>query len=417
MRSNEYIVIFSVLLLSLVFHIQCNKRATYLTVQTKAELEQVAVRETKQKDVRSCVDPLDYAPYDTLLRPLRRIRINVHFMDSKSGKDNFGEKKGRSYMKQLIANANDRLTRNAKMKIPVDNDTPNLSPQYQYVVTPTGPNDDGFFFHKDDELSYFLNKGKDKNNYNRDVIKKYAISDDTILNIFVMPHHPDSVKTGRYKPVSTGIALGTSLKLAGLVEQPEKPWNFATLLNHEVGHIFGLRHSWYKNDGCDDTPVHKNCWQPDGTEKCPEPGSNNMMDYNNSQMAITPCQLGKIHKNFSSVNSDLRQLVIPSWCDFDGSKTIVVNDQTQWRGSLDLSHNVVIKKGGVLTIKCRLSMARNSSITVEPGGKLILDHCRIHNDCGDTWNGIQVASNKKESGELIYMGEVTIENTSKKKMG
>ncbi len=412
MRSNEYIVLFSILILSLIFQIQCNKRTSYLTVGTQAALEEVAVRETKQKDIKSCVDPLDYAPYDTLLRPLRHIRLNVHFMDSSAGIHNFSEQKGRKYMKTLIANANDRLTRNNKMKLPVDNDTPNLSPQYQYVITPTSKDDDGFFFHKDDELSFFLNKGKDKNNYNRDVIKKYAISDDTILNVFVMPHHPDSLKTGRYKASSTGIALGTSLKLAGLVEQPDKPWNFATLLNHEVGHIFGLRHSWYKNDGCDDTPVHKNCWQPDGTEKCPEPGSNNMMDYNNSQMAITPCQLGKIHKNFSNTSSELRKLVIPSWCDFDGSKTIVVKDQTQWRGSLDLSHNVVIKKGGSLTIKCRVSMAKGSSITVEPGGKLILDHCKIHNDCGDQWNGIQVASSNSEQGEIIYMGEVQIENTT-----
>ena len=56
---------------------------------------------------------------------------------------------------------------------------------------------------------------------------------------------------------------------------------------HELGHSLGLLHTWNQDDGCDDTPRNAGCWG----DTC----SNNMMDYNASQSALTACQLGIIH--------------------------------------------------------------------------------------------------------------------------
>ena len=389
---------------------QCSPKVTYDYITNQSSLEEVASRAISPKKFKACADPLSYAPYDHLLHPMRTIRVNIHFMNDSNKEYGFTGEEGKKYMKNLINVANDKLTRNKKMNLPHGNDTDNLSPQYRYKLWPIKGMNDGHMYHYDDELCFFVNKGKNKNNYNRDVIKKYAIGTDSILNLFVMPHHPDSLATGKYKASSTGIALGTSLKLAGLCEHRDKPWKYSTLLNHEVGHIFGLRHSWYKNDGCDDTPVHANCWQPNNTEKCKDPVSNNMMDYNNSQMAITPCQLGKVHKTFASINSELRGLVVPDWCDLDESQTIRIEGDDIWSGALDLSYNVVVEAGASLEIKCRVSMPINSSITVEPGGTLILDHCRLHNDCGDEWKGIKMKHTRQDSSYVQYHGDVLIEN-------
>jgi len=409
MRRNEYII-FLCFLLGITFLSQCAPKISYNYITDAQSLDEVASRFSVQKESKACSDPLSYAPYDHLLHPMRTVRINVHFMNNENKEYGFNEKDGPKYMHNLLNVANDKLSRNQKMNLPHGNDTDALSPQYRYKLWPIKGNNDGYLYHYDDEHCFFVNKGKNKNNYNKDVIKKYAIGTDSILNIFVIPHHPDSLATGKYKASRTGIALGTSLKIAGLCENREKPWKFSPLLNHEIGHIFGLRHSWYRNDGCDDTPVHANCWQPNDTEKCKDPVSNNMMDYNYSQMAITPCQLGKIHKTFASIDGELRGLVVPDWCNLDESQTIRVTGNDVWSGALDLSYNVVVESGATLEIKCRVSMPKNSSITVEPGGKLILNHCRIHNDCGDKWKGIKLKHTKNDSALVEYHGDVLLEN-------
>lgn len=65
-------------------------------------------------------------------------------------------------------------------------------------------------------------------------------------------------------------------------------------LRHEYGHNLNLRHSWISNDGCNDTPPNNNCWG-NGAQVC----SNNTMDYNNHQCALTLCQVSKMHKRIN----------------------------------------------------------------------------------------------------------------------
>ena len=409
MRRYEHIIFLSILL-GMILMSQCAPKISYDYITDDQSLYEHATKSSSARESKVCSDPLSYAPYNHLLHPMRTIRVNVHFMNNSEKEYGFNEKDGPKFMYSLMKDANLKLTRNKKMNLPHGNETDSLSPQYRYKLWPIKGHNDGYMYHYDDEHCYFVNKGKNKNNYSRAVIKKYAIGTDSILNIFVIPHHPDSLATGKYKASRTGIALGTSLKLAGMCEKREKPWKFSTLLNHEIGHIFGLRHSWYRNDGCEDTPVHANCWQPNNTEKCKGPVSNNMMDYNNSQMAITPCQLGIMHKTFASINGELRGLVVPDWCKLNESQTIRITENDVWSGALDLSYNVVVEAGATLEIKCRVSMPKNSSITVEPGGKLILNDCILHNDCGDLWKGVKLKHSKNEPAVVEHIGNVQLEN-------
>ncbi len=356
-----------------------------------------------------CSDVLAYIPDEHFFD--KEVRINIQLMNSEDSLYGFDEEKGRWYMKFLIHNANKRLRNNKKMNLPEGNNTPALAPKYQYVITSVA-DDDGYFWNYDDELCYFINKGKNRNNYDKEVIDKYEIGGDSIVNIFVMPHHKDSLNSRTYKTHGTGIALGNSLKIAGLVEDKEKPWAYATLLNHEVGHVFGLRHSWAYNDGCDDTPKNPNCWQETKSRKgCEGPISNNLMDYNNSQMAISPCQLGIIHRSLTRKSSKNRKFVREAWCSRDASRIISISENVDWCGERDVTSDIHVMEGATLTVHCRLSIPPHGEIVIHPGGTLqVNESATIHNDCDKEWQGIRIMEDGKKKGKLIISQSAIIED-------
>ena len=393
----------------LFFVLGCSKTIPVWSIVNDNQLER---REAINTGENHCYENLSYAPDSNYYTQI--IRVNIHFMDDSSMTKNFSMEAGKKYVRSLIYNANERLRQNHKMNLPVGNKTPALFPYFQYKITPSTnePGDDGFYRHLDNDDYYFLNKGRYRNNYSKTIIKKYAINADSILNIFILPHHPDSVKSKTYSPTATGIAIGTSLKMAGLYERKDKPWTCATLLNHEIGHILGLPHSWLRHDGCDDTPEHPNCWEPKPEGKCAGVVSNNMMDYNNSQMAITPCQLGIIHKGFARERSKTRKLIEKQWCTLDTTKTITISDTVQWFGARDLKHNITITKSGRLEVYCRLSLPKGGSIYIEDGGKLALHNAKLHNDCGDTWAGLLIQKMEAAATAVEFYGKSSLEDVS-----
>jgi len=349
-----------------------------------------------------CDDALLYAPYHYVadLFYEQIVRVNVHFLNSESRSHNYKEAEGVRLVTELLHNANERLIKNFRMNLPVGNETAALNPMYQYQLWQADEDEDGIYFHYDDELCFFANKGKYRNNYHMDVIDNYAIGLDSVINIFIMPHIPKKKRTAKYKVTQTGVALGHGLKIAGLYESGKESWEFATLLNHEIGHILGLHHTWSSNDGCDDTPRHANCWGPTDKKPCIDI-SNNLMDYNNSQMAITPCQIGRIHKNFNDLSSDQRSLIVKQWCDYDSSSAIEIITEEHWKSAKDINRDIRIMHGGQLIISCRLHMAEGAKIIVEPGGLLTLDHATLHNDCGGQWGGIEALQRGKMRGLVV----------------
>jgi len=412
MRRIKYLSLICIIFFSFL---QCSKKVSYNYISSTDDLVAEAREVSGEGNKKACQDPNNYAPDidNPLLHKLMRVKVNVHFMYDAQGRHNFPQKEAKKFMSEMLVNGNDRLGKPKPMNLPVGNNTPTFPAKMEYVLTPQKEvkGDDGFHYHRDDELYYFINKGRNKNNYSRDVIKKYNVGGDSILNIFILPHHPDSVKSKSYKPRGSGIALGNSLKMAGMWENTHVSWHYGTLLNHEIGHIFGLKHSWIRNDGCDETPKHDNCWQDYGKGKCAgKVASNNFMDYNNSQMAITPCQMGIVRKNIADLNARQRKMIIPDWCNLDASQTIYIRENTKWLGNKDLHHDVVVKSGKTLEICCRISFPKDARLIVEPGAKLVLNNTHLHNTCGDTWLGIEIVKAGEKEGLVEYIGDVKIEN-------
>ncbi len=406
--------------------LSCTPKNTPLpeNVPTSMEVVSAPIKDPNVKTEKPnicCTDNESYIPDPDNLDYFakRYVRVNVHVMYDGEGKNNIPKTVARKKMEEIIFFANIKMRDNCKMNLPQGNDTPVLPTEVRMKLTPPRPgmpDSTAIYFHDDEELYAFIKRGKNENRGRKEVIEKYGVQLDSVLNIFIMPHHPDSIKSKRYKSDVTGIALlrHSALKIAGFHANPQTPvWEFSKTVNHEVGHMLSLNHSWRKSDGCDDTPPHANCWHyTNNGSECDSLVSNNLMDYNAENCALTPCQIGRMHKVLSMEKYPQRKWLIPTFCRYDARKDVTILDSVHFAGAKDIFGDVIIGDGGVLTVSCRLSLPEGGKITVLPGGKLILNNNKLHNACGYAWKGIRVLSENGRKGEVEMPGNPIFENVT-----
>lgn len=372
-----------------------------------------------------CKQTINYAPSaeHTNHTPTRYVKVRFLVVAAQPGLPNFIlPNEAAEYARRMIEVVNYKLTLNEQMRLPVGNQTPVLPTNYRFVVykDPAIPDDDGVDYVYDSTLAYFNIKTAANGSYDNRAYEKYATHKGDVLNIVLLEHHPDSIKSPTYKASSTGTGFGTWVKIVGAKQFLETKRNSdgtieysghrANIFLHESGHSFGLAHTWSGNDGCDDTPNHPNCWDRNSSA-CPDGiYSNNFMDYNNSQSAFTPCQLGKIHYAFSRIGSVQRKYLVPHWCEYKEDSTIYIWDNVVWNSSRDLEGDIEVQNGGTLTIRCRVSMPPGSKIVVKPKGTLILDGAHLTNVCNKQWDGIELWGTAKDTGSIVIYSKPTIDH-------
>lgn len=405
----------------------CNKYVVRYATTTDVQSRE-AVDMTKYCNLSTSYIPDLQHPNAT---PIRYVRVNFHIMQGANGEGNFNEVEGRRFVKELVEQSNIRWGSNQQMNLPVGNSTPVIPIPIRLVLQkdPT-TGEDAIYFHRDDSLGFWnrsLSKGP-RSLSDRTVIDKYRTGGDSIINIFLMEHVPDSINSPTYGEAKlSGISFIHSVKIFSSYYQyttvkyrddgtpfTHDVFYLSKLLNHELGHCFNLNHTWNWDDGCDDTPKNPGCWRETGQSPCEGPISNNMMDYNWNQLAITPCQLGRMEQFFWKESGGARQFVIPYWCEYHPFEKVTIyrNEVLEWNGGKDLWGDIEIREGATLTIRCIVALPAEAKVIVKPGAKLIIDGGTITNRCGDKFQGIEIWENKKtgEKGEIIISNNGTMEN-------
>ncbi|MEX2590888.1 MAG: reprolysin-like metallopeptidase [Chitinophagales bacterium] len=360
----------------------------------------------------------------------RIIKVRYNFIKAASQNEYFSQEAAEKFAQTLNAAANFRFYHNQKMHLPEGNNTPVFPINLKLEITPdnTVQGDNGIAVYEEEDAAkaYFNKQGTGKNLFSSYVYDQYGKNKNEVLNIFVMEHHPDSIASPTYKAEHNGVGSAKYLKIAGAYhtsrdsvlkndksgKRAKNGWDMIGIIVHELGHTFGLAHTWNANDGCDDTPRNDNCYSPNTRPDCPGGYSNNMMDYNYCQCSLSPCQIGRIHSNINKNNSQLRKFVKEDWCDYNPSMKVKIReaDTLIWYGNRQLHADLILGSNAYLEIRGNVHLPENAQLKIGSGATLFLNGGRLYNDCDAQWGGIVIESIKAESGKVILSKEALIEN-------
>ncbi len=196
------------------------------------------------------------------------------------------------------------------------------------------------------------------------------------------------------------------------------PWFLQSHLRHEIGHAFGLLHTYLggccpdildcnaSDFLCDVFPVN-NSMCASGSfpcNICPEGSpnsSNNLMGGQGGNGWMSYLQMARKRRNAHLVSNNIRKFMKEMT-----SSTIapwVITSNETWDFDIQMYEDIIVKSGNTLTIKCKVGMANNGRIVVERGARLIIDGGEVY-AWGSSWSGIQVWGNSNQRQYILTTG-------------
>jgi len=328
--------------------------------------------------------PLAGQEMDSILLPIRNLRLSIHVFQDDSGVGNFSRESADQvhFLSLLTDWVNNRMANLDTLKPAVP--SPFVADLRVRIRVDT------IFYHRDTR-AWDCSREIDSP-YMRDLY----VDGDTTLN-YQQKYQTLPVFIGANNPLTGGHSrnLGDRGYIAvrgyfeSFLRQPlaQAVDECGRNLIHELGHCLGLAHNFTGGPGgdqCDDC-------EDNG---CPLEGtSNNIMDYWPSYgYAISKCQFNQVHFFLNGGRGNISEIVINDSCYREpGPKyEISQGDTVRIPDTVYLHNDLLIKAGGVLKVTGYLSMPGNTKITVEAGGLLEVDGGTIGNLCGDLWTGIRL---------------------------
>jgi nitrous oxidase accessory protein NosD len=94
--------------------------------------------------------------------------------------------------------------------------------------------------------------------------------------------------------------------------------------------------------------------------------------------------------------------------------TNTITENTVWKSKRVVYEKIVVASSSTLTVKDTVFLSANTSITIQPGGKLIIDGGVLTNACsGALWQGITVWGDPNLPPNTLYQGYVQVINGGK----
>lgn len=391
-----------------------------------------------------CNDPENYVPNEDHIShtPVKVIKLNFHYfitndpnnprnLTATTGFNNNDTwNTGIQFAKDLVDILNVQANQNAPMTVPPGNTYPNLDLRYKFVLytDPNDINDKGVYFHTFNDwwdnvnnvpntASDFWYKHWSAGNIWYPVYLKntYSVKGEDVVDVFFLDNTQLNDIGGASVSSIYGPQFGNSVTEAAFTcSDAYEGWNngaayhnnWAGHIFHEIGHTMDLWHTM-DNDECADT------WNPSGG--CIYPGTNigenNVMSYcPKPANAISPCQLGRIHR-FLETNRP--RWVYDEICKTNDAETITIQNGQNiiWNSTKHLNGNVIVEANATLTIKCDVFIKELGYIKVKEKGHLIIDGGRVTSECDNKlFYGIFVLGDETKNQTINNQGLIELKN-------
>jgi hypothetical protein len=258
----------------------------------------------------------------------KNVRINIHFMLDDAGGSNFQENhdgygspnyNGYMFAEDMVERANELWA--------VQDDGTYGAWQYnstanRYIPMRVRLLLTGVYFHKN---SYWNSYSEGNSQFPSawTVNTTYGVDTWNTINVYIAGNPNNggiACGIGGICGNSNGLAVKLINSWHTYSQYPSWAVEYsADLLNHELGHVFGLYHDFEGTntptsltpygDRCEDTPIHPNCWSIWDTTPMSclnnwAVQTNNVMSYSEHIGTLTPCQINRVHTSLSGVQQN-----------------------------------------------------------------------------------------------------------------